>query len=223
MSAHQRNHRRGIWGRVRVAVRLLLGSYLIAFVLGPFLYVSAVGAQCSTWAGRSVPSFEVDGAAVLAKAGETGTIEVPVLPGGVAGMAFAGRTFTVDGAGAEVILHEAVHHLQVERDGVLPYSLRYVKEWVKGVYHGCGPHDAYRYVSYEIQARRASDRFPRAVYAAAGRAQDAESFAAGLDLLNETGGIAEFLRVEGEQGGEEGDAGEFQAWSGWVRVVGGKR
>lgn len=193
------------------------------FVCGPFLYTTVVGKSCSDWSGRTVDTFTGTDIEILDTAGEVGVIHVPYLPGGVEGMAVAGRTYTLKDADANVILHEAVHHLQVEKDGVFKYSLRYGLDWAGGMYHGCGPYDSYRAVSYEIQARRAAWSMPWPVIAAANKAGEAETFAEGLEVLGRYGELGSVLDGRSPTGDLEQVAGNTSIQAAIADVMSGSK
>ena len=53
--------------------------------------------------------------------------------------------------------HEWQHVIQVRRDGVLKFYLKYLWEYVAGRLKGMSHHDAYENISYEIEARLAQD------------------------------------------------------------------
>lgn len=146
---------RTMW--VRRLFSILIFTYLGGGVIGPFLVSSVAGRQCTDWTGRYVASYDASTEQILEMAAQTPLAEVPILPAGVSGMTIPGTTLVVDESGARVVAHEAVHHLQIQDDGYLLFAWRYVHEWMQGVYSGCGPHDAYRAISYEVQARRAAD------------------------------------------------------------------
>lgn len=206
-------------------------SYLILFMIGPFVYASAMGASCQEWSSRGVETFQVPPADILEMAGATNTFEVPILPGGYEGMAVGGSTLTKTGADADIILHEAVHHLQMKREGRIMYSLKYTSDWVRGMYHGCGPHDAYRYISYEVQARRAVLLMPREVMLAAEAAEDAGDFATELAQLDDHGELQALLDNQPsepriEDGGTNQETGHilaiageawFERWRNWSK------
>ena len=212
------------WGR-RIGrafyktLRMLGVSYLVLFVIGPFVYASVMGASCQEWSSRGVETFQVPQASILEMAGATNTFEVPVLPGGYEGMAVGGSTLTKTGADADIILHEAVHHLQMKQEGRVMYSIKYASEWVRGMYHGCGPHDAYRYISYEVQARRAVLLMPQEVIQAAEAAEDAGDFATELAQLDNNGELHALLDNQPSEPRVE-DAGTDQKTGPIVAIAG---
>lgn len=48
--------------------------------------------------------------------------------------------------------HELIHVAQYERDGTIPFLLRYLSEYLLGRWAGMSHYEAYRAVSYESEA-----------------------------------------------------------------------
>lgn len=54
---------------------------------------------------------------------------------------------------ARLVIHELVHVRQYLSKGYLPFVFSYGKEYVKGRLSGLSPHEAYRAISHEREAR----------------------------------------------------------------------
>ena len=165
----------------RWAVRLTR-MYILLFVLGPFMWSGVAGRTCATWSQRDVAALDAPSTDLAVAAASMRHIEVPILPAGWTGFAVPGASLLASDGTADVVIHEAAHQLQMQQDGVVRYALRYGGEWVRGLYSGCGPFDAYRSVSYEIQARDVQNRVPGNAWGLAdGTEDDAVAFAGALD------------------------------------------
>lgn len=136
--------------------------YMVLAVIAPFGWSTITGASCGEWSRRPIDRMEFEVEDLVIEAAERATLQVPMLPAGSKGFALVGVGVTlVTAEGVEdgrLLSHEAIHHMQVERDGLAKYSVKYVVEWFQGRWHGCGPYDAYEAISYETQARWASNR-----------------------------------------------------------------
>lgn len=143
-----------------LVLRMMIASYIAAFVVLPFAYSAVAGKSCEEWLYRVNDPLDADPAEVLEIAAGISTYEVPYLPAGAGGLVVPGATLVERDGPGSVVIHEAVHHLQIERDGLARFVLGYGIDWVRGVYHGCGSHDSYRGIGYEIQARRFVRTFP---------------------------------------------------------------
>lgn len=51
--------------------------------------------------------------------------------------------------------HEQKHVEQYKRDGFIKFLYRYIKEYIKYRLDGFNHYEAYYYISYEVEARRA--------------------------------------------------------------------
>jgi hypothetical protein len=58
----------------------------------------------------------------------------------------------------EVLIHERIHWQQIERDGVIRFYFRYLKEYVHGRRQGLTHHQAYLNISYEQEAYAHQDQ-----------------------------------------------------------------
>ena len=54
--------------------------------------------------------------------------------------------------------HEECHKRQYARDGVLRFLLRYIWEYLRGRLRGLTATEAYRQISYEVEARKAEEK-----------------------------------------------------------------
>jgi hypothetical protein len=54
---------------------------------------------------------------------------------------------------AKLVIHELVHLRQLADTGYLPFTMRYVAEYLKGRLHGKGARQAYLDIAAEIEAR----------------------------------------------------------------------
>ena len=165
----------------RWAVRLTR-MYLLLFVLGPFMWSGVTGRTCATWSQRDVAALEAPSTDLAVAAASMHHIEVPILPAGWTGFAVPGATLLASDGTFDVVIHEAAHQIQMQQDGLVRYTLRYSSDWVRGLYSGCGPFDAYRSVRYEIQARDVQHRVPANAWGIAeGTEAGAVAFAGALD------------------------------------------
>lgn len=101
-----------------------------------------------------MPLYQVDHMQAIEMAQRVPTYEVEAIPG-VSGVALVGVTIIEREAGDETHLHETIHHLQFESEGLFRYSITYAGDFVRGLYHGCGLYESYQAVRYEMQARDA--------------------------------------------------------------------
>jgi hypothetical protein len=191
--------------RVLKAFKVVGLFYVVVLVVVPFVFAGMTGRSCNDWERREVPSFKANLTEIAREAVNTRTIEVPILPSGWDGMAVAGTTFVLAGGDSTVVLHEAVHHMQIEREGLVKYALKYAYQWTAGVYNGCGYYDAYRSVEYEVQARRSVAILPYPVLNALEETENIEEFTDKLRVLEARG---ELYMVQNDDDG---------AWrAGWV-------
>ena len=122
--------------------------------LNPAVWSSLGGKTCHRWEWRSVPLYQVNHMQAIEMAQRVPTYEVEAIPG-VSGVALVGVTIIEREAGDETHLHETIHHLQFESEGLFRYSITYAGDFVRGLYHGCGLYESYQAVRYEMQARDA--------------------------------------------------------------------
>lgn len=57
-----------------------------------------------------------------------------------------------------VYLHEMEHIAQINRLGVVQFYVRYLLEYLQGRFKGLGHWQAYKHISFEIEARAAEKR-----------------------------------------------------------------
>lgn len=137
-------------------------AYMVLAVIAPFGWSSITGASCREWSSRDIDRMQFESEDLIIEAAERTTVRVPFLPAGSKGFALVGIGVTLaTSEGIEdgrLLSHETVHHMQVKRDGLLKYGGTYIIEWFQGRWNGCGPYDAYEAISYETQARWASNR-----------------------------------------------------------------
>lgn len=62
-------------------------------------------------------------------------------------------------AGLELLAHELVHLRQYARQGVLPFLVRYLAEYLRGRRRGLGHGAAYRAIAAELECVAAARRF----------------------------------------------------------------
>lgn len=75
---------------------------------------------------------------------------------GFVGINICGRLFVrkeyKDRLPMEFYRHEAVHTRQMERDGYVYFYVRYLCEYIRGLFRYGNSHTAYRRISYEVEA-----------------------------------------------------------------------
>jgi len=80
----------------------------------------------------------------------------PFLSRGVAAITLGRRIYVAEAVAAsnldELMRHELVHVEQIARLGILRFYLRYVVEYVTLRRRGLSPSDAYRNISFEVEA-----------------------------------------------------------------------
>jgi hypothetical protein len=140
--------------RVRGKLAAALVAAVIAVTAGPDVYAAATGATCHQWRWRTVDARPMTLGRVAATARTQHTVTVAALPGWADGLALPGVVVLSDRAGVGTWLHEHIHQEQMRQDGMVTFWLRYTGDFLRGRAHGCGAHDAYLAVSYEIEARR---------------------------------------------------------------------
>jgi hypothetical protein len=178
---------RPLWRRFARAAKAVVVVYLAAFVVGPFAYVSVTGASCSDWATRPVDRLEASWEEALTAVADTRIVDVSGLPAGASAAVLPGVTLVSADAGVRTVFHEAAHHVQIDQAGIGRYLVRYSSDWARGMYHGCGPYDAYRGVGYEIQARAFAHSYAGRFVQLLGDDLDGRSFARALADLERAG------------------------------------
>ena len=64
---------------------------------------------------------------------------------------------------ARLVVHELVHVRQFQQKGYVPFSIRYVYEYARGILGGKGSRQAYLDVSAEQEARAVTERLLRSM------------------------------------------------------------
>lgn len=137
-------------------------SFVVAIavlLVGPFVYSSAAGASCQVWSERKVKLLMVDWWDTLSVTASAEILSVWKLPAGRSGVALPGKIGITNTAGLGTLFHETAHLIQMQEDGTVRFFLEYSSEWVRGLYSGCGPYDAYLAVGYEKQARSFAEQY----------------------------------------------------------------
>jgi len=57
----------------------------------------------------------------------------------------------------ETVNHERIHYMQIKRDGVCRFYIQYAYEWLRNILKGMSPREAYRSISYEVEAYEHQD------------------------------------------------------------------
>jgi hypothetical protein len=140
-------------GRVRRAIVTLAILTVAATSVGPDLNPAADATRCHQWRRRDVPTEPVT-LEELARAARSGaTVRVSSLPGWADGVALPGVVVLAADADVVTWIHENIHRMQMRRDGTFTFWYRYTRDYLHGRWIGCGAHDAYLAIGYEIEAR----------------------------------------------------------------------
>lgn len=171
--------------------RAVAKTLILVLMVGPFLTSAYSGSSCGSWFRRdiNVPTIHVD--EIHTAAAQVRVLTVPALPAGASGAALPGITILTssDDLSLGILMHEAVHHIQMKREGRVRYHTMYAADYVRGLYSGCGAWDAYRSVRYEIQAYSMQNRIPQDVREMLRHKEDPREAAVYLAGLYESGTI----------------------------------
>ena len=135
-------------------------------ILAVALLLPADDERCLSWKERWIAYTDTTPARLHSLRAQTPVHEAPglaslgLLPGDFGGVALpdriiislrrnSGMTHTDK---EHLIWHEIVHVEQMRQDGLGAFLLRYVTDWMRGRWHGCGMLDAYEAIRYEREA-----------------------------------------------------------------------
>ncbi len=200
--------------RVRRAVRVVSVVFVVVFWMVPDVVVVLSRAECAQWETRPRERERVSLSEIAEVATEVETVQLE-LPGALRGLALPGAVVFSAEPAPYLWVHEMAHQVQMRRDGVVSFSLRYVADWYRGRLNGCGFFDAYHAIGYELDAD-ATARQVGASLRSVWREGSREAF---VEALSEDGGgawlgsllalIRERLgATDEEEAGEEVAAGE---------------
>lgn len=176
-------------------LRWTVGGYLAAFVVGPFAVSAAMGTSCIEWSQREVHQLETTMDDVLHEIAASAIVPVEALPAGTRAAALPGVILVHDDATITTIVHEGAHHVQMEQTGIARFAATYTVDWVLGMYHGCGPYDAYRQNRYEVQARQFAEREAVGLRRYLSGYMNGQTFAQSLGDLSTSGTLAPILET----------------------------
>lgn len=142
---------------------------------------------------RPVAALDASWSDALDAVADTAIVDVAAVPAGASAAVLPGVTLLSDDAGIRAVFHEAAHHVQIEHAGLGRYVASYTADWTRGMYHGCGPYDAYRAVSYEIQARAFAHSYSGRFVQLLGDEVDGREFARALSGLADRGDLDALL------------------------------
>lgn len=129
--------------------------------------------RCRQWASREVEVRDMKLREVTLAATGNRVITSPRLPGWQGGITLPGLMLLEQDASVHTWLHEHVHHVQLQQDGRLRFSATYLSDYIRGRWKGCGAHDSYLAIGYEIEARRIEHALYTEQHAQEKRADDA--------------------------------------------------
>lgn len=138
--------------KVRAALLILI----LTPTAGADIWAAANRSSCSDWAKRPVQVREMT-LDDIEQHYAAPVLTIRNAPGWTWGIALPGVTILEEGSDFRAWAHEQAHQAQMRQDGYARYLARYTYEWLRGRYAGCGTHDAYRSISYEIEARALED------------------------------------------------------------------
>lgn len=112
---------------------------------------------CREWASREVPLRELGAEDLVALRRETRVVRVPSYMAAWPrdGISLPGLVAVSDrralSSSDDLLWHELVHQRQYREDGSLRFMARYVADWHRGLFAGCGFDEAYLAIGYELE------------------------------------------------------------------------
>lgn len=138
--------------------RIVVVVLVAVFWVVPDAVTLLTQAECGRWEDRERADERVRLAEIAGVAGDVGTVQLGFLPGELRGLALPGTVVFTGEPAPHLWVHEMAHQVQMRRDGVAVFSIRYVADWYRGRLHGCGFYDAYKAIGYELDAEAAARR-----------------------------------------------------------------
>lgn len=135
--------------------------FVLVFWVIPDAVVVVSQAECASWENR----FEKLDRVSLREIGEVAagveTVELGFVPGSLRGLALPGAVVFTAEPLPYLWVHEMAHQVQMRRDGVVGFAVRYATDWYRGRLHGCGFFDSYEAISYELEAEETARQLSR--------------------------------------------------------------